>query len=222
MVCKILCCMKSLFWVLLIHGNGNGPNPKMKVKKMTNELVVSAGFATFSRDGLRTVKITTLRGAPESTEFFVEMHDEPGVVRRVLNSVFNTDKPIKAWNDEDGADITIEGRGTITFNSHKFSGPKYPVARIINSKTGNPRNVRMTFLVGENEPTTVIEGEIINNHVPSVEIETVEAELVTENDTMTKPVKSDYANFGEYMRACKQFKAWEREQANKSTELAVV
>ena len=194
---------------------------------MTHALTIAAPTETFDRKKFRTVKITTLRGAPSNTPFFVELHDEKGTVRRVLGYKFNNVKPVKAWEGDDGAMVSVEGRGTVQFINHTYAGPKYPVAHIVNSKTGNVRNVRMTFLVEIDTPTTEIEKQILATlppetpHVPTVEAELVENDPV-ETHGMTKPVKTDYANFGEYMTACKKFKAWEREQANKSTELAVV
>lgn len=178
----------------------------------TNEVVIATPTEVFNDENMRTVKITTLRNAPEGTQFYAELHDECGVFRKVLGSEFNTDKPVKTWEGTEGAVVLIEGRGAVTFFAHKFTGPKYPVARIENDKTGNERNVRVTFKVGIDVPTTATEHSIMTNTLPE---ETMEPELVVENDQpqMTKPVKSDYESFGDFMKACKQFKQWQREQA---------
>lgn len=183
----------------------------------TNEVAIATPTEVFNDDNMRTVKITTLRNAPEGTQFFAELHDERGVFRKVLGSEFNTDKPLKAWEGAEGAAVLIEGRGPVLFTNHKFSGPKYPVTRIVNDKTGNERNVRVTFKVGMDVPTTATEHSIMTNTLPE---ETVEPELVVENEQpqMTKPVKSDYESFGDFMKACKQFKQWQLEQ----TELVTV
>ena len=184
----------------------------------TNAIATAPVTEIFNGDNMRTVKITTLRDAPEGTQFYAELHDECGTVRKVLGSEFNTDKPVKAWEGDDGATVFIEGRGTVSFIAHKFSGPKYPVTRIQNDKTGNDRNIRVTFKVATNAATTPTETDILE----PVNITPVEPELVIEQPAqMTKPVKSDYDNFGEYMRACKQFKQWQREQ-EQTTELTVV
>ena len=185
----------------------------MKMTTNINEIVIAAPVKTFDSEGLRTVKITTVRNAPADVQFYAELHDERGVFRKVLGSAFDTAHPLKSWNNDEGASILIEGRGAMRFINHAMGGPKYPITRIVNDKTGNVRNVRVTFKVAGNKPASKMEAMIFKH--PEPEIETMEPELVVENEQpqMTKPVKSDYESFGDFMKACKQFKQWQREQA---------
>lgn len=116
-----------------------------------NEVAISEQKPTFSRDGLRTVKVTTLRDAAENEEFFAEIHDEKGIIRRVVGpAIFSTNNPVKSWTGEDHVIVPIEGRGPVRFQNHTMGGPKYPIAKIVGPH-GRPRNVRVTFFT----PVTV-------------------------------------------------------------------
>ncbi|AXH72687.1 MAG: hypothetical protein [Caudoviricetes sp.] len=186
-------------------------------KKMT--LVVSAPVATIEKSAVRMVQAISLRGAPAGKRFYVELHDEKGTIRNVMSFSFNTTKPIKAWDADEGMTVAIEGRGMVFFGCHTMGGPKYPVAKIIGPR-GTPRNVRVTFY-------TDIEQEPAEAHQPAPAVETVTPQII---DVEASPVqlltapaavptvtdfpklnRADFSSQGEFLQACKKRKAAMRE-----------
>lgn len=188
-----------------------------------NAVAISAPVSTTNKveTPVRTIKVTTLRAATESTPLFVEMHDEKGTLRRIIGHTFNTDKPVKAWEGQDGVQIIVEGRGAIHCINHGMKGPAYPVAMII-GKHKKARRVRLTVyttadaVIGETEKAMAVKPEVVEAEViDAAPVSTVPAiaspvKEVTAED-FPKPVKSDYETFGEWMAACKARKSAMRE-----------
>ena len=181
-----------------------------------NAVAIAAPVQTLNKaeTAFRTIKITTIRQATSETPLFVELHDEKGTVRRVLGATFNTDKPVKAWEGNDGVTLLVEGRGSVHCINHGMKGPAYPVS-MITGKHGNPRRVRITTyttletVIGGTEKAMakkpdVVEAEVIE----TAPVATIAAPVVaTSTDSFPKPKKEDYATFGEWMKACRERKA---------------
>ena len=163
-----------------------------------NALTISTPVDAIENVGLRTVKLSTLRHADADTELFIELHDEVGTIRRILDVDFTTDAAIKNWTPNvDGAWITVEGRGKMFVTTHTMKGPKFPIVRLVTERGG--KNVRMT--------TFTTEGTVIGATAKKM---AEKPKVLTEAD-FPKPVKADFETFGEWMSACKARKQAMRE-----------
>lgn len=156
-----------------------------------NAMTVTEQTPVYDHYGLRMVHITSLRNMSDGRQYFVELHDERGTVRRVVSVNFNSPKPVKAWIGNEGVTIGAEGRGAIHFVCHTMKGPKFPVAKIIGPR-GEPRNVRVTFYTTIDEDTEAEQKPLTLADFP-------------------KPNRDDYENQGAYLAACKVRKAAMRE-----------
>lgn len=85
---------------------------------------IKASTATVSREDLRVVRITALRDLPKGTVAFIEMHDEPGVFRRVISSNLPAGA-LKTWTDEKAV-LRVQGRGDVVIGNHTMKGPAFP------------------------------------------------------------------------------------------------
>ena len=180
-----------------------------------NAVTISAPVASVARDTLRVVKVTSLRNMTDDSKFFAELHDAKGTILPVSSATFNTENPVKSWVGNDGVDVAIMGRGTVSFIAHGMGGPAYPVALIVGPR-GNPRRVRVTFYTIATAPATATEKamsakpEVVDAEViepVSAPIVAALAAPVAEVVVPAKPKKEDYATFGEWMKACKAAKA---------------
>ena len=187
---------------------------------MTHALTIAAPVASRSVEGLRKIKITSLR-VPSviRDDFFIELHDEKGTILPIRSVEFNTDAQVKNWEGNDGVTIQIEGRGTIHFVAHTMEGPKYPVFMMTN-KHGRvvPRRVTVytthVVLLGETEKKMAAppaDGVKRGRGRPKKVVVEAVAETVTEAApeavvSNEKPVRDEGESFGAFMSRLSKWK----------------
>lgn len=111
---------------------------------------IAASTAKVTVSDLRAIRFTSLRGLPRGTHAYVNLHDEPGVLRRIISATL-PEGSLKDWGVEQ-ATVRVQGRGEIQVGPHSFAGPIFPVfQRPSDRAAGGTTNERMTVYIGKDQ-----------------------------------------------------------------------
>lgn len=151
---------------------------------------VPTTFATVvpTLDQLRVVKATSI--ASDGKNFWMRVHDSDELVPVRLLS--RPSSQIKTWSTDD-AMVVATPSGNVIFQTHAFSGPVYLVTRKLDPKTGNMKNVRVTFYTWKNV-------EFVEPELPELQVEKTD-EIVD-----TKPIREEGESFGKFQSRLRKWK----------------
>lgn len=144
---------------------------------------------------LRVVKATSI--ASHGKNFWMRLHDSNELVPVWL--VSRPERQIKTWSSDDVM-VVATPSGNVIFHAHTFQGPVYLVTRKLDTKTGNMKNVRVTFYTWKN----------VEFNEPETESLIPEQAAQEETSSNDKPVREESESFGKFQA---RLRKWRKEQA---------